>query len=57
MGHIFSNYLNLGGSEKPLHLNPDIQQEIEQVNSLAEKSQLNERELKHLRALNLFARG
>lgn len=57
MGHIFANYLGLGGTEKPLHLNSEMQQKIQHVNTLASTATLNERELKHLKALDLFARG
>lgn len=58
MGHVLSNNLQLGGSEKPLHLNPEIQQKIAHLNSLMDRVEtLTERERKHIVATNLFARG
>lgn len=58
MGHVLNNNLQLGGSEKPLHLNPNLQAKITHLNSLKEKLQsITERERRHIDATNLFAQG
>lgn len=58
MGHVLNNNLQLGGSEKPLHLNQDLQAKLTHLNSLKEKVQsITERERRHIDATNLFAQG
>ncbi|XP_062586599.1 tetratricopeptide repeat protein 38-like, partial [Saccostrea cucullata] len=58
MGNVLNHNMQLGGCEKPLHLNPELQKKIAQLKSLKEKVKaITEREERHINATCLFAQG
>lgn len=58
MGNVLYNNMLLGGSEKPLHLNHELQEKLAQLNGLKEKvKSITEREERHIDATYLYAQG
>ncbi|XP_062567974.1 tetratricopeptide repeat protein 38-like [Saccostrea cucullata] len=58
MGNVLNHNMQLGGCEKPHHLNPELQKKIAQLKSLKEKVKaITEREERHINATCLFAQG
>jgi hypothetical protein len=58
MGNVLYNNILLGGSEKPLHLNAELQEKMSKLNDLKKKvKSITEREERHIDATYLFAQG
>ncbi len=57
MGHAIVNGLDLMGTARSIHLDPEFKKGIDNMVSMANKQNVTKREKMHVEAVRLFANG